>query len=118
MDENDQLNKTIDQINDEDAKPKISESDLEWERKVQKGWEEILKYEESINPSQKNVANEQEWILQQIKIDSQYQIEWKTQWEKQYYESYTTHDAWEREWASALYTRHVYRKAKLIDREL
>ena len=82
-----------------------------WKLKLVEAWKLIRRYEEYIDYCEIQTNN---WISQQIELDTQMQINWKTEWKAYNSQPHTTpNNEWESEWILSMYTRHVYRKANL-----
>lgn len=116
MDYNDILNQAIYDAETEDMISEELNNELEriWKLKLIEAWKLIREYEMYIEYCER-IKNE--WILRQIDIDAQWQIDWKAEWKEHYSQPYAIRDdVWESNWNLAMYTRHVSRKTTVAFR--
>jgi len=84
-----------------------------WDLKLREAWKLIRRYQNYINYSEIQTNN---WISQQIELDTRWQINWKAQWKTHNSQpNVIQNNVWESEWILSMYTRHVYRNVNLTN---
>jgi hypothetical protein len=85
------------------------ELEIRWTLLLIETWKEIREYMRFINYCE---LQTNAWILRQIALDTQSQINWKAQWKSHNSQpNPVRNDRWILDWKLAIYTRYVYREA-------